>query len=204
MRKRSFSATHGPSAKEAIHAAATELFAEKGFTATSTREICQRAGITKPVLYYYFGSKEQLFQELILDAFNEYRKELLWAARHGKTASEKLLRALETMFAFTRKNPTIARLALRMVFAPEKGSPAINCVELGQFDLRLLEEIARDGIKSGELVGRANEIAEAISGIATLHIMDFLVAGKPVLDRSHAQRAVDLLLHGCKSKPTKR
>ena len=57
--------------------AAMELFARKGYTGSSIREICQAAGVTKPVLYYHFRSKEQLYQELMLDIFNQTRKNLL-------------------------------------------------------------------------------------------------------------------------------
>jgi AcrR family transcriptional regulator len=191
-------------AREAIHAAATALFAEQGYAATSTREICERAGITKPVLYYYFGNKEQLYQELILDAANEYRKALLRASGRGKSTEEKIVNVLDAMFTFTRKSPLLVRLGFRMIFAAEKGTPPIDIVELGQFDQRLMQEIIREGIKKGELHGRPLEIAEALGGVAALHIMDFLITGKPTLDRSHAQRQVDLLLHGCISRPTGR
>lgn len=194
--------SHRP--KEAIHAAATALFAEQGYAATSIREICQRAGITKPVLYYYFGNKEQLFQELILDAFNEYRKELMWAARQGRTASEKLLHVVEAIFAFVRENPTRARLAFRLLFAPEKSAPPMNFQEMHGFDRRLIAEIVRGGVQKGELTGRPAEVAEALCGVITLHVMDFLIFGDPTLSRSRAQRAMDLLLHGCKTHPTKR
>ena len=40
---------------------ATELFAEKGYAGASVREIVEKAGVSKPVLYYYFKSKEGLF-----------------------------------------------------------------------------------------------------------------------------------------------
>ena len=40
--------------------AAVRLFAHKGYPATSTREIVEAAGVTKPMLYYYFQSKEGL------------------------------------------------------------------------------------------------------------------------------------------------
>jgi len=192
------------SSKEAIHAAATALFAEQGYAATSTREICERAGITKPVLYYYFGNKEQLYQELILDAFNEYRKALLRAARRGSTAEEKIVNVLDAMFTFTRKRPELIRIGFRMMFAPEKGAPAIDPVELGQFDQRLMQQMIREGIRKGELRGRPTEIAEALGGIAALHIIGYLLTGKPALDRSHAQRQVELLLHGCQGRPTNR
>ena len=54
--------------REAIRTAAIELFSSKGFAATSTREICDRAKVTKPVLYYHFHSKDVLYQRLLADA----------------------------------------------------------------------------------------------------------------------------------------
>jgi AcrR family transcriptional regulator len=39
---------------------AAKLFASRGYDATSIREIVEAAGVAKPTLYYYFGSKEGL------------------------------------------------------------------------------------------------------------------------------------------------
>lgn len=50
-------------------AAARDLFVEKGFAATRTDEIAQRAGVCKGTLYLYFDSKEDLFTELIEERF---------------------------------------------------------------------------------------------------------------------------------------
>lgn len=44
--------------------AALELFSEKGYEAASVREICERAGISRPTLYYFFKSKEGVIGEL--------------------------------------------------------------------------------------------------------------------------------------------
>ncbi len=49
--------------KEEILQSAMELFLEKGYSATSTNDICAAAKINKPTLYYYFKSKRQLFFE---------------------------------------------------------------------------------------------------------------------------------------------
>ncbi|MEA2040283.1 MAG: TetR/AcrR family transcriptional regulator, partial [Thermodesulfobacteriota bacterium] len=38
--------------------AGTTIFAEKGYASTTVREIVARAGVSKPVLYYYFKNKE--------------------------------------------------------------------------------------------------------------------------------------------------
>jgi AcrR family transcriptional regulator len=40
---------------------ADRLFAERGFHAASMDELARRAGVSKPVIYDHFGSKEQLF-----------------------------------------------------------------------------------------------------------------------------------------------
>ena len=43
---------------------ATEVFAERGFSATTMDEIALRAGVTKPVLYQHFPSTQALYDEL--------------------------------------------------------------------------------------------------------------------------------------------
>jgi len=78
-------------ARDSIRGAAIQLFSEKGYAATSTREICQRARVTKPVLYYHFGSKDRLYIELVVDACNEVRKQLILAAQRGANSREKIV-----------------------------------------------------------------------------------------------------------------
>ncbi|MDA2811252.1 helix-turn-helix domain containing protein [Nocardiopsis sp. RSe5-2] len=48
-----------------IRETALELFAEKGYTATSLREIAEGLGITKAALYYHFRSKQDLLADMI-------------------------------------------------------------------------------------------------------------------------------------------
>jgi AcrR family transcriptional regulator len=49
---------------------ATEVFTEKGYQATSMDDIASAAGVTKPVLYQHFRSKESLYVE-VLDVIGE-------------------------------------------------------------------------------------------------------------------------------------
>jgi AcrR family transcriptional regulator len=192
------------SPKEAIRNAAAKLFAEKGFAATSTREICQQAGVTKPVLYYHFGNKEQLYEELVLDTFNEYQRELRRACRRGRTAREKLTEILSAMFSYARHRHDYWRMGFRMVFAPEKESPNIDLVEMSQADERLLAEVVREGIRKGEMKGKPEKIAGAIVGMTTTCIMGFLLTGKPPLDRTVARDVINLLMRGCGRDTTER
>jgi len=192
------------STREAIRTAAISLFAEKGYAATSTREICQRAGITKPVLYHHFGSKEQLYRELIVDACNDARKQLVLASNRGKTARQKILEVLAADFALTRANPGLPRMALRELFAPEEGSPALDHVELGHEWCRLMAAIVAEGVRQGEVQGEAQQIAELLMGAHVIYSMSFLLTGQPVLDRALAERIVDLLFRGCGTVSTDR
>ncbi len=204
MKKQTPDVPHRNSAKEAIRDAAAALFAEKGFASTSTREICQRAGITKPVLYYHFGNKAQLYEELVLDAYNDYQKELRRAGRQPVGPRERLVEVLTAIFNFARHRHHYWRVGFRMVFAPEKESPAINYVEMSRSDEKLLTEIVREGIHRGEMRGKAQQIGGAIAGMAMSSIMGYLVAGEPSLDRPTARNIVDLLMEGCGKKPTVR
>ena len=45
--------------------AALDLFVEKGFSATRSEEVAQRAGVSKGTLYLYYPSKEELLREVI-------------------------------------------------------------------------------------------------------------------------------------------
>lgn len=64
-------------------AAARDLFGAKGFEATSVREIAERAGVTKLMVYRHFGSKARLFQEATMDPIKGFITEFTarWAAR---------------------------------------------------------------------------------------------------------------------------
>jgi AcrR family transcriptional regulator len=50
---------------------AAQLFADKGFAATTTREVAEHAGIKRATLYHYIGSKEELLARLCHEAFSQ-------------------------------------------------------------------------------------------------------------------------------------
>ena len=63
-------------ARERLLETAIDMFAERGYAGTSVREIVDCAEVSKPVLYYYFKSKEGLFLA-ILDMAENLQKHLL-------------------------------------------------------------------------------------------------------------------------------
>src|SRR6187397_1144886 len=67
-----------PSSSQRILSTALDLFAVKGYDATSVREICEAAAITKPTLYHFFGSKDGVLQALMTSGFARF-----WRCMHG-------------------------------------------------------------------------------------------------------------------------
>ncbi len=61
---------------------ALELIADRGFAATSTREIAERLGVTKAALYYYFRTKDDLLSAIVGPAMAEL-EELIESAGTG-------------------------------------------------------------------------------------------------------------------------
>ncbi len=71
-------------------AAATELFASRGFHGTSIREIAERAGANVAAGHYHYGSKRGLYVEVLRAQFAQARANL---ERHGADPSAHALRA---------------------------------------------------------------------------------------------------------------
>ena len=53
-------------------AAAVELFSERGYAGATTRDICERAGVSGTLLFRHFGDKEQLFRAAVLQPIDEF------------------------------------------------------------------------------------------------------------------------------------
>jgi AcrR family transcriptional regulator len=82
---------------EKILDAASRLFAERGFSNVSVRDICKATGTTAPVVYYHFGSKKGLFdavarKQISMDAFISR----LTAASRSEDPKKGLVSFIET------------------------------------------------------------------------------------------------------------
>ena len=56
---------HGIERKQQLLDAAERLFAARGYSATRISDICAAAGVAKGLFYWYFPTKESLFEELV-------------------------------------------------------------------------------------------------------------------------------------------
>lgn len=80
---------------------AEEIFAERGYQATSMDEVAERVGVSKPMIYEYFGSKEGLLVACIRAARTELLTVTLRSVEGVESAQEALNRGLIAFFGFT-------------------------------------------------------------------------------------------------------
>jgi len=74
------SVTGPPRTRERILDIALRLFADKGYDATSMREIAEHLGITKAALYYHFDSKADIVRAMLADTEKRVAELAAWAA----------------------------------------------------------------------------------------------------------------------------
>ncbi len=190
--------------KELILHAASEEFAEKGFAASKTSDIANRAGLPKPNVYYYFKSKENLYRE-VLDSIVE---PLLQASEPFNQAGEpaEVLRAyIRTKIRISREHACASK-----VFASEimHGAPHLPPERAAQLNAQASHNIAciQGWIDSGRMAKVDPHHLMFSIWAATQTYADFdwqisTVTGKARLDdadyEAAAETIIRLVLKGC-------
>jgi AcrR family transcriptional regulator/transposase len=136
--------------------AARTAFGQYGYNATTTRLIAQRAGISEPMIFRYFGSKEGLFDAAVLTPFTEFlsRRAADWEQR--KPGSAPALDEAERLFdhligLFLEERSIV--MALLAVYHFDDATAALkNRLEASMRDVVALVE----GRAVGEATARGN------------------------------------------------
>ena len=157
-----------------------ELFAERGFAKASMDELARRAGVTKPVIYELFGSKEGLFRACLEGLALRLAEEIAAAARGSDAAAdggrgaedaaaprpdpEARLRAGGLAFLrFARDN----RMAYELLYEGRFSDAAVTVRRRqAALILELMREMAPADVDSQELEVAANAVNSAYEGVA--------------------------------------
>jgi len=182
--------------REVILEAAERLFAERGFAATSVRDIVGEADTSAPSLYHFFGNKENLVVELIADRHAAYCEELEGDLASAKTPFEVCQSFVKYVLTSMSKRPVTAKFLLGIMFGPQQdlperavGQTLARSPEILQTRMR---EVA-DGVSQSRLVFARMMLV----GMVTPAVLMFLTSGiqsfSPKLPGCIAQRVVDTL-----------
>jgi TetR/AcrR family transcriptional regulator len=176
---------------------ALELFSEKGYDATSVREICEAAGVTKPTLYYFYGSKEGVYRALVEGTLEEYRSTVRELVGTPGDVFERLRRVARAHFEYTRERPQLVRFLLALSHNPPSSAPLTDFHRYYEDVVRAVTALAEEGVARGELApGPVAVRVLVFLGALSEALHGFLLAGHPDLTVDLADTLVDTILRG--------
>jgi AcrR family transcriptional regulator len=143
---------------------AEALFAERGYAGASMDELASRAGVTKPVVYELFGSKDGVFEACVERSLERLAEDIAAAVR-SETDPEARLRAGGIAFLRFAAGNRVAWDLMSMGgrFAEQARSARSSQAELIR---GLMAEIAVEGADPRELDVAAHAVNAAYEGVA--------------------------------------
>ena len=142
---------HEPGVRKMLFLAGINLFSEKGYASTSVREIVSVAGVTKPVLYYYFQSKEGLFRAILDWAAEEQEIILEEALRKPGTALERIVHLYHRIYQGLMENQQLFKLINHLFFGPPQGAPSYDIERFHRRMMEVIKEIYLGGLGQDEV-----------------------------------------------------
>jgi AcrR family transcriptional regulator len=116
--------------RETLIAAASEVFAQRGYDRASLDQVAERAGVTKVIVYRHFGSKKDLYMQLLAI----HRDQLLGTLARGMRAegplAERVPAVADAWFCYVETHT----FAWRMLFQDTTGDPDIRALHAGMRD----------------------------------------------------------------------
>lgn len=186
---------------ERLLTCATQLFTQKGYTATTVREIVAAAGVTKPVLYYYFGNKEGIYIELIREAFAKFDALLGAFQKERGSATERLLHLSDQVFSLFMENIEVARLMYSIYYGPPQGAPFFDFDTYHLKYQNAIRRLVKEGIRNGEFhAGNADDMMWALLGAVNVAMEVRLCHPEMGLKRKRLIRILRLILQGISSQ----
>jgi AcrR family transcriptional regulator len=190
-------ATHVLRSNDRILQKALELFSDRGYDATSVREICEAAGITKPTLYHFYGSKEGVYRAIVEGALERFRADMVSSLAGGGTLRERLVRMARAYVDATLREPDLARFIMALIHNPPRSAPATDFVGFYGAILEALSLAIDAAVARGEVAPGPTEVRLLVfMGALGEAMHGHLLAGRPDLTPALAETLVDTVLGG--------
>jgi TetR/AcrR family transcriptional regulator len=176
--------------RERLLETATELFAEKGYAGASVREIVEKAGVSKPVLYYYFKSKEGLFYAILEWAADVQQNILNEIFEARGTVLERFIFLYRRLYEGIQQYKSLYIMIHGLIYGPPEGVPEYDFAGFQRYMLDAIKRIYIEGLPSGDIRDvDAEEVAFLVLGL-----MDFSLNMDMILpEMADSQRPERLL-----------
>ncbi len=141
--------TKDKSKEDSIIKAARQRFAHFGYSKVTMDEIAGDVEMGKASLYYYFPTKENLFQEVILQEQNEFVEEIEKILKNETRAKDKLLQYVDLRLKYFQKLFNLGALSFYS-FIENKSLFKQHYLNFEVRELQLMNEIFDEGKKKNE------------------------------------------------------
>ncbi|QEM66912.1 TetR/AcrR family transcriptional regulator [Geobacter sp. FeAm09] len=186
-----------PETRGRLLRAALDLFTQRGYSATSVREICAAAGVTKPVLYYHFKSKEGMYRALLEEPFCRFGAILATFSHPEGSAAQQVLDLCDRIFTLFSEHLNVARLMHVIYYGPPQGAPFFDFEVFHRKLHDLVKELVAAGIHKGELrPGNVEDMSWVLIGTLNVALEEQLCQRRPRLDRAGLGRLIRLVVQG--------
>ena len=183
--------------QDRILAGALKLFSSKGYDATSVREICAEAGITKPTLYHFYGSKEGVYRVLVDGILDEFRTEMGRGLETPGSTRERLKRVARAYFVIANERRELVRLIMSLVYNISTAAPVTTFHEFYEEVVARIGQAVDGGVARGEIDPGLLEVRMLIfMGSLGEAMCGSLIADRPALTDDLADALVDAMIDG--------
>lgn len=148
------------------------LFAARGYDAVGVQQIVEAAGIKKPTLYHYFGSKRGVLEALMQEQFTPFLTTLAQAATYTGDLPLTMQRVVESYFQFAMREPTLYQMHLAAWYGnPENEASQVITPAIRQQHL-LLETMFQQAAKDhGNMRDRHQVYAATFLGMINTYVV---------------------------------
>jgi AcrR family transcriptional regulator len=186
-----------PEARERLLCAALDQFTQRGYAGSSVREICQAAGVTKPVLYYYFRSKEGLYLQLMEESYAQFESTVAQLSNFPGSCRQRVINFCQGVFDSSIQQLPLVKLMYSIYYGAPQGAPAFNLERYYDRMLEVISELIKEGIALGELrPGNVNDMVWAVLACLSIAIEEQLCHCTPRIDRTAMCRMLELVFDG--------
>ena len=139
-----------PDVGQRILDSAMRLFAQKGYAATSVREIVQDAQATNPMLYYYFQNKEGVFLKLLEIAFSLQEQAVERTLNMDAPFYEKVRALLDIHIQTLFSSPHAVRFIYAALFSAQESRPNFDHHRKRTKSIQRIQMMFEEGVRCGD------------------------------------------------------
>lgn len=184
--------------KEQVIRKAAELFREKGYAASSMRDLAQKLGIEAASLYSHIKSKEEILQSLCFDMAAEFRKSLDEVEGQKVNAAEKLRKGIIGHIQVMSKDLTAS--AVFMNEHRHLSQPYLRDFLLLRINyINRFKQIIEEGLQSGEFKDTIDKKLAVVTLFSSLNWLPLWYDPTSNIDPMDLGRQLaDMLINGLK------